>query len=73
MSDYTLPYGNVLAVRIMLIIILVLIPVFCAYMIAKAIYTADQSENGNIEIVSGFVGIIGSLIMAIVLIVSGVL
>ncbi len=73
MTQYTLPYGNVLAVRIMIVVILLFVTAFCAYLISKIIYTAEQSAEGNIEIITGIVGIIGSLILSIIFIVTGVL
>ena len=73
MTPYTTSYGNTLAVRIMLILILIGVPVLCGYLIAKTIYTADQSIEGNVDLIVCISGIIGAVAIAIILIVCGVL
>lgn len=73
MTDYTISYGNTLAVRIMLVVLMIFISVFCSYITAKTIYSAEQSDDGNINIFCGISGIIADLVIAIILIVCGVL
>lgn len=66
-------YGNIIATKVMIIILLFLMNIISACITAKVIYSADNTSEGCVMLASGIGGLIASFILAIILVITGVL